>query len=83
MYNMSTLITCMYFLNVMEMQNTKLLTAVVCSLIKLRDSGRGGPTIFNPFPPSVPISHRLAKLSILSLEGIIKKFPKSVATMSR
>ena len=83
MYNMSTLITCMYFLNVMEMQNTKLLTAVVCSLIKLRDSGKSGPTIFNPFPPSVPISHRLAKLSILSLEGIIKIFPMSVATMSR
>ena len=28
---------------------------------------------FNPFPPSVPIWHRLAKLSILILEGIIKK----------
>ena len=27
----------------------------------------------NPFPPSVPIWHRLAKLSILILEGIIKK----------
>ena len=27
----------------------------------------------NPFPPSVPICHRLAKLSILNLEGIIKK----------
>ena len=26
-----------------------------------------------PFPPSVPIWHRLAKLSILMLEGIIKK----------
>ena len=26
-----------------------------------------------PFPPSVPIWHRLAKLSILILEGIIKK----------
>ena len=29
---------------------------------------------FNPFPPSVPIWHCLAKLSILILEGIIKKF---------
>ena len=28
---------------------------------------------FNPFPPSVPIWHRLAELSILILEGIIKK----------
>ena len=28
---------------------------------------------FNPFPPSVPIWHRLVKLSILILEGIIKK----------
>ena len=37
----------------------------------------------NPFPPSVPIWHRLAKLSILILEGIIKKIPMSVATMSR
>ena len=27
----------------------------------------------NPFPSSVPIWHRLAKLSILILEGIIKK----------
>ena len=27
----------------------------------------------NPFPPSAPIWHRLAKLSILNLEGIIKK----------
>ena len=39
--------------------------------------------LFNPFPPSVPIWHRLAKLSILILEGIIKKFPMSVTTMSR
>ena len=31
------------------------------------------PTYFNPFPPSVPIWHRLAKHSILILEGIIKK----------
>ena len=28
---------------------------------------------FNPFPPSVPIWHRLAKHSILILEGITKK----------
>ena len=28
---------------------------------------------FNPFPPSVPIWERLAKLSILILEGTIKK----------
>ena len=27
----------------------------------------------SPFPPSVPIWRRLAKLSILILEGIIKK----------
>ena len=27
----------------------------------------------NPFPPRVPIWHRLGKLSILILEGIIKK----------
>ena len=38
---------------------------------------------FNPFPPSVPKWHRLAKLSILILEGIVKKFPMSVATLSR
>ena len=30
-------------------------------------------TFFNPFPPSVPVWHRSAKLSILILEGIIKK----------
>ena len=30
-----------------------------------------------------PIWHRLAKLSILILEGSSKKFPMSVATMSR
>ena len=29
--------------------------------------------MINPFPPSVPIWHRLAKLSILILERIIKK----------
>ena len=29
--------------------------------------------LFNPFPSSVPVWHRLAKLSILILEGIIKK----------
>ena len=29
--------------------------------------------LFNPFPPSVPIWHRLVKLSILILEGTIKK----------
>ena len=37
----------------------------------------------NSFPPSVPIWHRLAKLSILILEGIIKKISMSAATMSR
>ena len=40
--------------------------------------------LFNPFPSSVP---RLAKHSILILEGIIKKKkkknPMTVATMSR
>ena len=30
-------------------------------------------TFFNPFPPSVPIWHRSAKLSILILKGISKK----------
>ena len=34
--------------------------------------------LFNPFPSSVPIWHRLAKHSILILEGIIKKIPISV-----
>ena len=29
--------------------------------------------LINPFPPSVPIWHRLVKLSILIKEGIIKK----------
>ena len=29
--------------------------------------------LFNPFPPSVPIWHHLANLSILILEGTIKK----------
>ena len=33
--------------------------------------------MINPFPPSVPIWHHLAKLSILILEGIIKKIPMS------
>ena len=33
---------------------------------------KGWKTI-NPFPPSVPIWHRLSKLLILILEGIIKK----------
>ena len=30
-------------------------------------------SLINTFPPSVPIWHRLAKLSISFLEGIIKK----------
>ena len=29
--------------------------------------------MFSPFPPSAPIWHRLAKHSILILEGMIKK----------
>ena len=33
----------------------------------------GCVTKINPFPPSVPIWPRLAKLSILILEGIVKK----------
>ena len=36
--------------------------------------------------PLVPIAHksaRIGKISILKLEGIIKKFPMSVATMNR
>ena len=36
---------------------------------------------FNPFPPSVPIWHRLAKLSILILEGIIKKIMQLLAAV--
>ena len=32
-----------------------------------------GYILINPFPPSVPIWHRLTKLSILILETIIKK----------
>ena len=38
--------------------------------------------IVNPFPPSVPIWHRLVKLSILIYEGIIKKISMSFATMN-
>ena len=30
-------------------------------------------TQYNPFPPSVPIWHRLAKFFILILDGIVKK----------
>ena len=32
-----------------------------------------GNYFINPFPPSVPVWHRLVKLSILIVEGIIKK----------
>ena len=39
----------------------------------------GGET-FNPFPPSVPIWHRLVKLSFK--KGSSKKFPMSVETIS-
>ena len=38
---------------------------------------------FNPLLPSVPYMTRSAKILILILEGIIKKIPMSVATMSR
>ena len=40
-------------------------------------------TPLNPLVPSVHKSVRIAKITILKLEGIIKKFPMSVATMSR
>ena len=43
------------------------------SLVILTQEKRLEEILFNPFPPSVPIWHRLAKLSILILEGIIKK----------
>ena len=32
--------------------------------------------VINPFPSSVPLWHRLAKISILILEGIIEKKKK-------
>ena len=41
---------------------------------------------FYSFNPLLPTTHKSAwidKISILKLEGIIKKFPMSVATMSR
>ena len=38
---------------------------------------------FNPLLPIAHKSARIDKISILKLEGIIKKFPMSVATMSR
>ena len=40
-------------------------------------------TLVNPLVPSAHKTARVAKFSILKLEGIIKKFPTSVATMSR
>ena len=39
--------------------------------------------VFNPLVPSAHKSVRLANIFILKLEGIIKKFHMSVATMSR
>ena len=39
--------------------------------------------IDNPLVPRRHKSVRIAKISILKLEGIIKKFPMTVATMSR
>ena len=38
---------------------------------------------FNPLVPSAYKSARITQISILKLEGIIKKIPMSVATMSR
>ena len=38
--------------------------------------------MFNPLLPSMVNMRRSAKILILILEGIIKKFPISVATMS-
>ena len=38
---------------------------------------------FNPLLPITYKSARIDKISILKLEGIIKKFPMSVATMCR
>ena len=37
----------------------------------------------NPLVPSAHKSVRIAKISILKLEGFIKEFPKSVAHMSQ
>ena len=39
--------------------------------------------LFNPLVSSAHKSARITQISILKLEGIIKKFPMSVATMSR
>ena len=39
---------------------------------KLIEQCMDAVTVFNPFPPSVPIWHRLAKISILLKERIIK-----------
>ena len=41
--------------------------------VATQDSCTGKSKSFNPFPPRVPIWHRLVKLSILILEGTIKK----------
>ena len=39
--------------------------------------------LIDPLLPSVPYMTRFAKILILILEGIIKKNPMSVSTMSR
>ena len=65
----SSLLPCRPFMLVM-------LLNITLQLVTDRDSGPGNfqeQTGINPFNPSVPIWHRLAKLSILILEGIIKK----------
>ena len=46
---------------------------VLVSKNRVNKKYENGSQFFNPFPPSVPIWHRLAKLSILILEGIVKK----------
>ena len=46
-------------------KHNRLINFTICTILKAF-------TPFKPFRPSVPIRHRLAKLSILILEGIIK-----------
>ena len=48
-----------------------------------REKNVSSRVMLNPLLPIAHKSARIGKISILNLEGIIKKFPMSVATMSR
>ena len=64
------------------MQNTKIFQRAFALVLNKIDVNSNAH-IINPLVPSAHKTARMAKISILKLGGIIKKFPMSVAIMSQ